>query len=95
MNFKFGLVKYKDFRYMFNVILLVIVNILLFDLLVDVFNKWNKVYYFDKEIDEDMIFIFGYGVDSKFCNNKYLFLYCNWCVIWLYVFGYILEFMLI
>jgi hypothetical protein len=80
-NPKLGLAKHKDFRYMPNVISSAIVNTPPPDLLADVLNKRNKVHHFDKETDEDMIPIFGHGVDGKPRNNKHLLPHRNWCAI--------------
>lgn len=64
-----------------NVISSAIVNTPPPDLLADVLNKRNKVHHFDKETDEDMIPIFGHGVDGKPRNNKHLLPHRNWCAI--------------
>ncbi|CAP59867.1 uncharacterized protein PODANS_1_1940 [Podospora anserina S mat+] len=90
-NPKLGLAKHKDFRYMPNVISSAIVNTPPPDLLADVLNKRNKVHHFDKETDEDMIPIFGHGVDSKPRNNKHLLPHRNWCAIRPYVPGHTPE----
>ncbi|KAL1838673.1 hypothetical protein VTJ49DRAFT_2425 [Mycothermus thermophilus] len=85
---KFGLAKHKDFRYMPNVISSAIVNAPPPDLLADVLNKRNKVHHFDKETEEDMIPLFGHGVDGKPRNNKHLLPHRNWCAIREYVPGH-------
>ncbi|KAK4149962.1 hypothetical protein C8A00DRAFT_37432, partial [Chaetomidium leptoderma] len=87
-NPKLGLAKHKDFRYMPNIISSSIVNTPPPDLLADVLNKRNKVHHFDKETDEDMIPIFGHGVDGKPRNNKHLLPHRNWCAIREYVPGH-------
>ncbi|KAM7193585.1 hypothetical protein V8F20_008358 [Naviculisporaceae sp. PSN 640] len=86
-NPKLGIPKHKDFRYIPNVISSAIVNTPPPDLLADVLNKRNKVHHFDKETDEDMIPIFGHGVDGKPRNNKCLLPHRNWCAIREYVPG--------
>ncbi|KAK0659723.1 hypothetical protein QBC41DRAFT_45127 [Cercophora samala] len=90
-NPKLGLAKHKDFRYMPNVISSAIVNTPPPDLMTDILNKRNKVHHFDKETDEDMIPIFGHGVDSKPRNNKHLLPHRNWCAIRPYVPGHTPE----
>ncbi|EPE10087.1 hypothetical protein F503_05182 [Ophiostoma piceae UAMH 11346] len=80
-NTKQKLVKHKDFRYMPNVISSAIANTPPPDLLADILNKRNKIHHFDKETDEDMIPIFGHGVDGKPRNNKTLLPHRNWCSI--------------
>ncbi|KAK3299936.1 uncharacterized protein B0H64DRAFT_3001 [Chaetomium fimeti] len=87
-NPKLGLAKHKDFRYIPNIISSAIVNTPPPDLLADVLNKRNKVHHFDKETDEDMIPIFGHGVDGKPRNNKHLLPHRNWCAIRQYVPGH-------
>ncbi|KAH8899343.1 hypothetical protein GQ53DRAFT_307843 [Thozetella sp. PMI_491] len=86
-NKKLGLPKHKDFRYMPNVISSAIVNTPPPDLMADILNKRNKVHHFDKETDEDMIPVFGHGVDGKPRNNKRLLPHRNWCSIREYVPG--------
>lgn len=86
-NPKLGLAKHKDFRYMPNVISSAIVNTPPSDLLADVLNKRNKVHHFDKDTDEDMMPIFGHGVEGKPRNNKRLLPHRNWCSIREYVPG--------
>ncbi|KAK4218249.1 hypothetical protein QBC37DRAFT_437504 [Rhypophila decipiens] len=86
-NPKLGVPKHKDFRYIPNVISSAIVNTPPPDLLADILNKRNKVHHFDKETDEDMIPIFGHGVDGKPRNNKSLLPHRNWCAIREYVPG--------
>ncbi|KAK4204004.1 hypothetical protein QBC40DRAFT_273763 [Triangularia verruculosa] len=90
-NPKLGLAKHRDFRYMPNVISSAIVNTPPPDLMADILNKRNKVHHFDKETDEDMIPIFGHGVDSKPRNNKHLLPHRNWCAIRPYVPGHTPE----
>ncbi|KAK4231219.1 hypothetical protein QBC38DRAFT_355345 [Podospora fimiseda] len=87
-NPKLGLAKHKDFRYMPNIISSAIVNTPPPDLMADILNKRNKVHHFDKETDEDMIPIFGHGVDGKPRNNKHLLPHRNWCTIRPYVPGH-------
>ncbi|KAK4170296.1 hypothetical protein QBC43DRAFT_249591 [Cladorrhinum sp. PSN259] len=87
-NPKLGLAKHKDFRYMPNIISSAIVNTPPPDLMADILNKRNKVHHFDKETDEDMIPIFGHGVDGKPRNNKHLLPHRNWCTIRSYVPGH-------
>ncbi|KAL2157154.1 hypothetical protein VTH06DRAFT_6375 [Thermothelomyces fergusii] len=87
-NPKHGLAKHKDFRYMLNIISSAIVNTPPPDLLADVLNKRNKVHHFDKDTDEDMIPVFGHGVDGKPRNNKHLLPHRNWCAIREYVPGH-------
>lgn len=87
-NPKLGLAKHKDFRYIPNIISSAIVNTPPPDLLADVLNKRNKVHHFDKETDEDMIPIFGHGVDGKPRNNNHLLPHRNWCAIRQYVPGH-------
>jgi len=82
-----GLAKHKDFRYMPNIISSAIVNTPPPDLMADILNKRNKVHHFDKDTDEDMIPIFGHGVDGKPRNNKHLLPHRNWCSIREYVPG--------
>ncbi|KLU88108.1 hypothetical protein MAPG_07095 [Magnaporthiopsis poae ATCC 64411] len=92
-NPKLGMPKHRDFRYMPNVISSAIVNTPPPDMLADVLNKRNKVHVFDngagekRETFEDMIPIFGHGVDGKPRNNKRLLPHRNWCSIRLYVPG--------
>ncbi|KAK3336039.1 hypothetical protein B0T19DRAFT_26561 [Cercophora scortea] len=86
-NPKLGIAKHRDYRYMPNVISSAIVNAPPPDLLADVLNKRNKVHHFNKETDEDMIPIFGHGVDGKPRNNKHLLPHRNWCSIREYVPG--------
>ncbi|KAK4462058.1 hypothetical protein QBC42DRAFT_297141 [Cladorrhinum samala] len=90
-NPKLKLAKHKDFRYMPNIISSAIVNTPPPDLMADVLNKRNKVHHFDKETDEDMIPIFGHGVDGKPRNNKHLLPHRNWCAIRSYVPGHTPE----
>ncbi|KIH94451.1 hypothetical protein SPBR_05468 [Sporothrix brasiliensis 5110] len=80
-NSKQGLAKHKDFRYMPNVISSAIANTPPPDIMADILNKRNKVHHFDKETDEDMIPLFGHGVDGKPRNNKTLLPHRNWCSI--------------
>ena len=87
-NAKLGIAKHKDFRYIPNVISSAIVNTPPPDLMADILNKRNKVHHFDKETDEDMIPIFGHGVDGKPRNNKHLLPHRNWCAIRPYVPGH-------
>ncbi|KAK3983941.1 hypothetical protein QBC44DRAFT_302245 [Cladorrhinum sp. PSN332] len=87
-NPKLGLAKHKDFRYMPNIISSAIVNTPPPDLMADILNKRNKVHHFDKETDEDMMPIFGHGVDGKPRNNKHLLPHRNWCAIRSYVPGH-------
>lgn len=90
---KLGMPKHRDFRYMPNVISSAIANTPPPDMLADVLNKRNKVHVFDnaagekRETFEDMIPIFGHGVDGKPRNNKRLLPHRNWCSIRLYVPG--------
>ena len=70
-----------------NVISSAIVNTPPSDLLADVLNKRNKVHHFDKDTDEDMMPIFGHGVEGKPRNNKRLLPHRNWCSIREYVPG--------
>ncbi|KAK3329601.1 hypothetical protein B0H66DRAFT_526984 [Apodospora peruviana] len=86
-NQKLGVPKHKDFRYIPNVISSAIVNTPPPDLMADILNKRNKVHHFDKETDENMIPIFGHGVDGKPRNNKCLLPHRNWCSIREYVPG--------
>ncbi|KAL8393455.1 hypothetical protein RB595_003282 [Gaeumannomyces hyphopodioides] len=92
-NPKLNMPKHKDFRYMPNVISSAIVNTPPPDMLADVLNKRNKVHVFDngagekKETYEDMIPLFGHGVDGKPRNNKRLLPHRNWCSIRLYAPG--------
>lgn len=80
-NPKLELAKHKDFRYMPNVISSAIVNTPPPDLMADVLNKRNKVHHLDKDTDEDMIPMFGHGVEGKPRNNKRLLPHRNWCSI--------------
>ncbi|TEA15133.1 Uncharacterized protein C8034_v002563 [Colletotrichum sidae] len=80
-NPKLGLPKHKDFRYMPNVISSAIVNTPPPDLMADILNKRNKVHHFDDSTEEDMIPLFGHGVDGKPRNNKHLLPHRNWCAI--------------
>ncbi|KAK2743171.1 hypothetical protein CKAH01_06881 [Colletotrichum kahawae] len=80
-NPKLNLPKHKDFRYMPNVISSAIVNTPPPDLMADILNKRNKVHHFDDSTDENMIPLFGHGVDGKPRNNKHLLPHRNWCSI--------------
>lgn len=80
-NPKLELAKHKDFRYMPNIISSAIVNTPPPDLMADVLNKRNKVHHLDKDTDEDMIPMFGHGVEGKPRNNKRLLPHRNWCSI--------------
>ena len=84
---KLNIPRHEDFRYIPNVISSAIVNTPPPDLMADILNKRNKVHHFDKETDEDMIPIFGHGVDGKPRNNKRLLPHRNWCSIRPYVPG--------
>jgi hypothetical protein len=64
-----------------NVISSAIVNAPPPEILADVLNRRNKVHHFDKETDEDMIPLFGHGVEGKPRNNKRLLPHRNWCSI--------------
>jgi hypothetical protein len=86
-NPKQAIAKHNDFRYMPNVISSAIVNTPPPDMMADILNKRNKVHHFDKETDEDMIPMFGQGVDGKPRNNKHLLPHRNWCSIRAYVPG--------
>ncbi|KAF9875708.1 hypothetical protein CkaCkLH20_06640 [Colletotrichum karsti] len=80
-NPKLNLPKHKDFRYMPNVISSAIVNTPPPDLMADILNKRNKIHHFDDSTDENMIPLFGHGVDGKPRNNKHLLPHRNWCAI--------------
>ncbi|KAL0935151.1 uncharacterized protein CTRU02_209742 [Colletotrichum truncatum] len=80
-NPKLGLPKHKDFRYMPNVISSAIVNTPPPDLMADILNKRNKIHHFDDSTEENMIPLFGHGVDGKPRNNKHLLPHRNWCAI--------------
>ncbi|KAI0434984.1 hypothetical protein F5Y09DRAFT_353912 [Xylaria sp. FL1042] len=87
-NPKLRIPKHEDFRYMLNVISSAIANTPPPDLMADVLNKRNKVHHFDKETDENMMPLFGHGVDGKPRNNKNLLPHRNWCSIREYVPGH-------
>ncbi|KAI0444854.1 hypothetical protein F4803DRAFT_560526 [Xylaria telfairii] len=87
-NPKLRIPKHKDFRYMLNVVSSAIANTPPPDLMADVLNKRNKIHHFDKETDENMMPLFGHGVDGKPRNNKHLLPHRNWCSIREYVPGH-------
>ncbi|GAP84331.1 hypothetical protein SAMD00023353_0701460 [Rosellinia necatrix] len=87
-NPKLRIPKHKDYRYMLNVVSSAIANTPPPDLMADVLNKRNKIHHFDKETDENMMPLFGHGVDGKPRNNKHLLPHRNWCSIREYVPGH-------